>query len=193
MKKIALFLVVSMLLVTAIGCSGKSDEKISPENVQEEQEEVSVDKNLLSVEINLPPDFVGDVSDFNRETYLDENPGFTDAEVLENGSLKLTMSRAKHNEMMKEMKEGIAQSFQNLLTDENSSYIKDIRASKDYKKVDVIVDRKAYENSFDLSSLSIMLSVGFYQVFEGNEFELELRYIDEATNEVIEEVILPEE
>lgn len=193
MKKTALFLMISMLLMSLAACSGKGDEQVNPENKQEENEVVNVDKNLLSVEITLPPDFAGDMSGFDKEVYLDENPGIKDVELLEDGSMKLTMSREKHNEIMEEMEQSILTSFNELMTDEESSYIKDIRASKDYKKVDVIVDREGYENAFDFSSMTIMFSVGFYHIFEGDEFELDLRYIDEATDEVIEELHLPEE
>jgi hypothetical protein len=193
MKKTAIFLIISMLLMTMAGCARKSDEQVSPENAENQNEEVSVDKNLLSVEITLPPDFTGDMSDFDKEVYLDENPGISDVELLENGSMKLTMSRAKHKEIMEEMEESMLNSFNELMTDEESSYIKDIRASNDYKKVDVMVDREGYENAFDFSSMTIMFSVGFYHIFEGSDFELVLRYIDEATEEVIEELHLPEE
>lgn len=193
MKKTALFLMISMLLMSLAACSGKGDEQVNPENKQEQNEVVNVDKNLLSVEITLPPDFAGDMSGFDKEVYLDENPGIKDVELLEDGSMKLTMSREKHNEIMEEMEQSILTSFNELMTDEESSYIKDIRASKDYKKVDVIVDRAGYENALDFSSMTIMFSVGFYHIFEGDEFELDLRYIDEATDEVIEELHLPEE
>ncbi|HSR03936.1 MAG TPA: hypothetical protein VLM88_05065 [Proteiniclasticum sp.] len=193
MKKTAILLILSFLLLIAAGCSGKSDEQGSPENDVQQNEEVSVDKSLLNVEITLPPDFTGDMSGFDKEVYLDENPGIKDVELLENGSMKLTMSRAKHKEIMEEMEESILTTFNELMTDEESSYIKDIRASNDYKKVDVIVDREGYENAFDFSSMTIMFSVGFYHVFEGSDFELVLRYIDEATEEVIEELHLPEE
>lgn len=193
MKKTAILLILSFLLFIVAGCSGKSDEQGSLENVEQQNEEVSVDKSLLSVEINLPPDFAGDLSGFDKEVYLDENPGIKDVEVLGDGSLKLTMSRAKHKELMEQMKESIEESMNALMTDEETSYIRDVKTSNDFSKVDVIVDREGYENSFNLSSLTIMMSVGFYQVFQGDEFELVLRYIDEATEEVIEELHLPEE
>ncbi|MBO1265590.1 hypothetical protein J3A84_11145 [Proteiniclasticum sp. SCR006] len=193
MKKTAIFLVISMLIMTMAGCAGKNENQESQDAAEKQQEEVSVDKNLLSVEIILPPDFAGDLSDFDKESYLTENPGMKDAEVLGDGSLKLTMSRAKHKELMEEMRESVDEAFNMLMNDEETSYIKDVRRSDDYRKVDVIVDRTGYENAFDFSSLTIMMSVAMYQVFEGNELELLLRYLDEETEEVIDEMKLPEE
>lgn len=197
MKKTAIFLVISMLIMTMAGCAGKNENQESQDAAEkqseEQQEEVSVDKNLLSIEITLPPDLAGDLSDFDKETYLSENPGMTDAEVLADGSLKLTMSRAKHEELMEEMRESVDEALNALMTDEETSYIKDVRRSDDYRKVDVMVDREEYENAFDLSALTIMMSVAMYQVFEGEEFNLLIRYMDEKTEEVLEEVKLPED
>ena len=187
-----MFLVISMLIMTMAGCAGKNENQESQGAAEEQQEEVSVDKNLLSVEIILPSDLAGDLSDFDKEAYLSENPGMKDAEVLADGSLKLTMSRAKHKELMEKMRESVDEAFNMLMNDEETSYIKDVRRSDDYRKVDVIVDRTGYENAFDFSSLTIMMSVAMYQVFEGNEFELLLRYLDEETEEVIDEMKLPE-
>ncbi|MFH5837169.1 hypothetical protein ACHAL6_13995 [Proteiniclasticum sp. C24MP] len=197
MKKTAIFLVISMLITTMAGCAGKNENQESQGSTEkqseEQQEEVSVDKNLLSVEIILPSDLAGDLSDFDKEAYLSENPGMKDAEVLADGSLKLTMSRAKHEELMEEMRESVDEAFNMLMTDEETSYIKDVRRSDDYRKVDVMVDREEYDNAFDLSALTIMMSVAMYQVFEGEEFNLLIRYLDEKTEEVLEEVKLPED
>lgn len=197
MKKTAIFLVISMLIMTMAGCAAKNENQESQDAAEkqseEQQEEVSVDKNLLSVEIILPSDLAGDQSGFDKETYLSENPGMKDAEVLADGSLKLTMSRAKHKELMEEMRESVDEALNALMTDEETSYIKDVRRSDDYRKVDVMVDREEYENAFDLSALTIMMSVAMYQVFEGEEFNLLIRYMDEKTEEVLEEVKLPED
>lgn len=171
MKKTALFLVISMLIMTMAGCAGKNENQESQDTgekqSEEQQEEVSVDKNLLSVEIILPSDLAGDLSDFDKEAYLSENPSMKDAEVLADGSLKLTMSRAKHEGLMEEMRESVDEALNMLVTDEETSYIKDVRRSDDYRKVDVMVDREEYENAFDLSALTIMMSVAMYQVLEG--------------------------
>jgi|SRR5690554_138041 len=193
MKKTALFLVISMLVMTVAGCTSKKERQVTPENQEEQNEEVSVDKNLLSVTITLPPDLAGDLSDFDEGAYMAEQPGMTDAEVLPDGSLKLTMSRAKHKELMEEMKEGVLATLHGLRTDAETPYITDVRTSGDFRKVDVMVDREEYENAFDLSALTIMMSVAMYQAFEGEKFNLLIRYLDETTEKVLDEMKLPEE
>lgn len=201
MKMKIIATMAAVFLVAAIGCAKKD----SPETPQQgtsvgsetptdvEAAKPNVDKNLLSVEVTLPADMAGDPAEFDRETYLKENPGISDVKFLEDGSLWIKMSRAKHKEMMEEMVEGIKTTFNDLIEGEDTPYIKDIKTSGNYKEVEVLVDRSAYENAMDFSSLVILMSVGYYQTFQGEEFELHLKYLDADTNELIHESVLPEE
>ena len=95
--------------------------------------------------------------------------------------------------MMEEMSDSIKESFNELIEGEDTPYIKDIRTNNGYKEVEVYVDRAGYENALDFSGFTILLSVGFYQTFQGEEVELHLKYVDADTEEIIEESFLPEE
>lgn len=211
MKNRILIPLLFLMLVTMIGCSAK-DSKGDPRDVPQdepasqaeteleesdsneaESEGFNVEKNLMSVELTLPSEFAGDLSGFNRETYLKDNPGINDAKVLDDGSLWLKMSRTKHKALIAEMEENMITSFNELIEGEDTPYIQDIKSSKDYRKVEVIVDRKGYESSFDFSGLSIFFSVGFYHAIQGEDFRLNLQYIDAETEEIIEESVFPEE
>lgn len=210
MKKKILVPLLSVLLTIIMGCSAKespkdpSDAAMNETGVEtpmeegddennEESEGFNVEKNLMSVELTLPAEFAGDLGDFNREAYLGENPGISDAKVLDDGSLWLKMSRTKHKELMEEMEEHMIASFNELIEGEETPYILDIRSSKDYRNVEVLVDRSGYENSFDFSGLTIFFSVGFYHAMQGEDFQLNLQYIDAETDEIIEESNFPEE
>lgn len=211
MKRKILIPILSVLLVTMMGCSPKevqndpleasnnetaAEDVVEPEEEKENEDEAegfNVEKNLTSVELTLPAEFAGDLSGFDRETYLKENPGISDAKVMDDGSLWLKMSRTKHKELIEDMEENMITSFNDLIEGEETPYILDIRSSKDYRKVEVIVDREGYENSFDFSGLAIFFSVGFYHTIQGEDFKLNLQYIDSETEEIIEESDFPEE
>ncbi len=211
MKRKILIPILSVLLVIMMGCSSKEvqndpleapDHETAAENVvepeaeetvEEESEGFNVEKNLTSVELTLPAEFAGDLSGFDRETYLKENPGISDAKVMDDGSLWLKMSRTKHKELIEDMEENMITSFNELIEGEDTPYILDIKSSKDYRKVEVFVDRESYENSADFSGLAIFFSVGFYHTIQGEDFRLNLKYIDAETEEIIEESDYPEE
>ena len=210
MKKKILIPILSVLLAAMMGCSAKESpndpsdapmnetgvetevEKETEKKDDTESEGFNVEKNLMSVELTLPAEFAGDLGDFNRETYLSENPGISDAKVLDDGSLWLKMSRTKHKELIEEMEENMITSFNEMIEGEETPYILDIKSSKDYRKVEVLVDRAGYENAFDFSGLAIFFSVGFYHTIQGEDFNLNLQYIDAETEEIIEESLFPE-
>jgi len=112
-KKLAVILTMMMLTSVIGGCSNKKadsgvkksndDGGIETKTKEEESGGIEVDKNLLSVEITLPPDMAGNLSDFSKETYLKKNKGILDAEVTADGSLKIKMTKKKHQEMVEEV------------------------------------------------------------------------------------------
>ena len=203
MKKRIIIPLLSVMLVALMGCAGeaKDQEPVEDEQNQEQEvvkdheeksESINVDKNLLSVEVTLPAEIAGDLTGFDREVYLKENPEISDVKVLEDGALWMKMSRAKHQELVTEMKESIVLAFNDLIEGEDTPYIRDITTDDAFEEVEVLVDRAGYENTMDFSSLTIMFSVGYLHTLQGNDFVLHLKYIDAETDEVIEEMTLPE-
>lgn len=203
MKKRIVIPFLSVMLVALMGCAGevKDQEPVEEQQNQEQEvvkdeeeksESINVDKNLLSVEVTLPAEIAGDLTGFDREVYLKENPEISDVKVLEDGALWMKMSRAKHQELITEMKESIILTFNDLIEGEDTPYIKDIRTDDAYKEVEVLVDRAGYENAMDFSSLTILFSVGYLHTLQGNDFDLNLKYIDAETDVVIEEMTFPE-
>ena len=94
MKSKIIAVLMMLLIAFSFGCSKKEEVKepqegssIGSDGEEEESAGPNVDKNLLSVEVTLPPDMAGDLSSFDREAYLKENPDFSDAKVMEDGSL----------------------------------------------------------------------------------------------------------
>jgi len=147
----------------------------------------------LSVEITLPPDMAGDLSDFDKETYLKENEGFLDAEVTSDGSLKIKMTKKKHQEMVEDMKTNLEASFVELFESSDTPYIKDLSSKNDYKEITISVERATYENTMDFTTLIVGFSVAMYQVIKGDDFACNIRIIDDATKELISAINYPED
>ena len=202
-KKLAFLLTLMILTGVIGGCSSKrahhdigvpqNDAEIETKTDKEGSGGIEVDKNLLSVEINLPPDMAGDLSDFDKETYLKENEGFLDAEVTADGSLKIKMTKKKHQEMVEEMKTELEASFVALIEGEDTPYIKDLSAKNDFKEITISVDRIAYEKTIDFTVLMVGFSAGMYQAIKGEEFDCQIKIVDHTTKEMISDINYPED
>jgi len=173
----------------------ESEITIEPSGASTSTEEVSegieVDEGLLNVTITIPASFFEDKTDFDPDTYAEEN-GFKEAVVNEDGSVTITMSKRKHNELMAEMETDVNRILEGMVESENTTYIKEIASSKGYKTVTVSVDKEAYENAWDLTPLSIYFSVAFYQMLDGAKPHCEVIIKDVETGEVLKSVVYPD-
>jgi len=158
---------------------------------EEESEGVEVDQGLLNVKITLPAFIFEDMTDFDPEAYTEEN-GFKETVVNEDGSITITMSKRRHSELLDEMVTEIENTFETLIESEDTPYVKEITSSDGYRTVTVRVDKEGYENSWDMTPLSIYFNVVFYQIFDDAEPYCEVIIEDVETGEVLSSVIYPE-
>ena len=149
-------------------------------------ETVEVDEGLLTVELTIPASYFGDMdmSTFDTDAYVKEN-GFLSAELDENGSLVVLMTKAKQREHLDAMADSIDDMIAGYTTAEDTAYIKEITYGKDFTSFTMSVDREAYENTFDATAISLVISAGFYQMFAGVEAHVDFVVIDTATGETI--------
>lgn len=167
MKKSIKWLSILLILVIILSACGngqkidENNEELPKETNQlsetssvpseEDSQGIEVDKKLLTVDVTLPEQLVGDLSNFDEKEYLAENEGIKSARVNDDGSLTLTMTKSKHKEMLEEVRKSIDESFGEFIEGDNTSYIKTIDYTENYRDIMVGVDREAYENSFDLT------------------------------------------
>jgi len=148
-----------------------------------------------NVEITLPASiFEGE----NIDEVIEKAKSDGVEEVIENedGSLTYKMSKAKHNEMMKEMENSIIQSVEEMETSGDYASIKNIEYSKDFSEFTMIVEKSAYENSFDgFIVIGLGLQGMYYQMYNGvdtdqNKVKIDIK--DEATGEIFDTIIYPD-
>ena len=202
MRKEIVFLLILVLVMnlTLVGCGSKKeeveeadkDETVLETDEEESTEGITVDKSLLSVDITLPSALIDDVSDFNEEEYIAENEGIKAAKINEDGSVTLTMTKKKHEEIVSEMKEEVTTSLSELTESEDTPYIKEVEYNKDFKQVMLSVDREAYEDAFDLTPLFVGILVGTYQAYAGEEFYTEVIIKDVDTGIEINSIVYPD-
>ena len=213
-KKFVSIILCFVLVLSCVGCgkAGSSAEnnvatdapvtepvENAPEEVTEAPMEettsqaIDTDEKLLTVDITFPASFFEgtDMSTFDTDAYVKEQ-GFISAKINDDGSMIVTMSKSKHNELMAEMVTTLETNFASLVEAEDTPYIKEITHNDDFTLVTVKVDRKAYENAFDLTPFIIGLSVSSYQMFLDMEYHVEIVIVDIATGDTINSTVYPD-
>ncbi|WP_394191486.1 hypothetical protein [Paenisporosarcina quisquiliarum] len=205
MKKLLLGLILmSMLVLTA--CSSTNDtekeskdkektEAVAADSKTEKDESVGVDKGLFNVEVTLPASFF-EGEDIDTAIAEAKADGIKEATKNADGSVTYKMSKDKHKEMMSEMEVGVKEYMDELVTEDYPS-IREVTANKEYSTFTLTVDKALYEDSFDgFASMGLGMMGMYYQVFDGVDAEntkVEINVQDEATSEVFETVVFPDD
>ena len=171
-----------IVMVFSLSACGSGEEKKNDGAVE-------VDEGLLKVEITLPADFFDGETDADIVADADEK-GFSKCVVNEDGSVTYTMTKAKRNEMLKEMEEGFEETADELINDveEGPSPFTEITHNKGFK----LIEMKANDNygGFDGLAMYSMLMMGaYYQMFDGvssEELDVTVKVIDKDSGEEIE-------
>lgn len=200
-KKLTSIILSILLVLSFVGCTQSDPDTTNDtaNSASETTEEstaakgIETDEKLLSVEITLPASlFEGqDMASFDTAAYVEEQ-GFLSAKVNEDGSLTVTMTKSKHNELLDEMATSLDTSFAEFANSEDTPYIKEITHNDDFTAVTMKVDKAAYENAFDLTPLAIGISVAMYQAFTETEYHVEISIVDVATGDTINTITYPD-
>ncbi|WP_449537789.1 hypothetical protein [Ferdinandcohnia sp. Marseille-Q9671] len=196
MKKKLIFSIVFMLL-SLTACSGSNEEDATKDNekAEENSEQIAVDKGLLNVEITLPPSFFEGEEDLESTKAEAEKKGI-EVTKNEDGSLTYKMSKKQHKEMMQELKTDMTATVDELKNDEEFKSIQDITHDDSFSEFTMVVDKEAYENSFDaFATFSLGFAGMYYQLFSGvdpEDYQVKINVQDAATKEMINEIIYPD-
>lgn len=190
-KYIAVFMALLTLFLTACGNKpATTDDTPSTDDSQK----IEVDEGLLNVDITIPASFFETFST-EAEPYSaqdivedDLDPRIKNAVVNDDGSLTFTISKADHRALMQEMRQSIIDSTEEAKA--NFSSLQSVEVSSDCTKIDMFVDRAAYEGSFDFfAAVSYEIQALMYQAFNGTaDKAVIVSIIDAETKEVIESV-----
>lgn len=181
MKKLACCVLAVIMCVSMMAACGETE---GTNNSKAESK---------TVEIIYPASlFEGeDMSSFDSAKYCEEN-GFSSAVVNEDGTVTITMTEKKHNELITEVTKTLEGTFAEFVNGKDTPYIKEINHTEDFGKVTIKVVREEYEKAFDFTVLSIGLSVPIAQMSVGFDPKVEISVVDAETNEVISKTVYPD-
>lgn len=202
-KLILLLLAISM---TSVACGStettieKESKPVSDISSQEPYSEespaeinstssISVDENLLSVEITLSKSLLGDdITHESLDQSLSEN-GFDSATLNEDGSVTYKMSKKRHKEFLDELKKSLEETCNDLINGEDAvESFERVTFNDDMTKFDVYVDKAVFSDWDSFSTLGFYMYGSYYQAFSGvkeEDIDVEVNYIDKDTDEII--------
>ena len=154
---------------------------------------INTEEKLFTVEITLPASmFEGeDMSDFDTVEYAKEN-GFISATLNADGSITITMSKAKHNELLVEMSKSLEDTFSGYVDAADTPYIKEITHNGDFSSIVIKVNKEAYEHAFDFTAFAVGISAMYYQAFLDMEYHVEVSIVDVDTGDTISTTNYPD-
>ncbi len=179
---------------------GAEEENASNKNASESEsdddEKIEVDKNLFSVTVTLPKSFVESDAQNIDETIANAEEEGMKVTQNDDGSLTYKMTKAKHKEMMDEMRSSVEESIEEIKTSGDYKSIQDITANNSFSKFQLIVNKKEYNNSMDaFAILGLGMNGMMYQLFDGaseEDYDVTIQVKDAESGEVFETVQYPE-
>lgn len=200
MKKIIVgFVVVG--IITLSGC-GKKEEvtdktvqnDIKVETAQETDDDtvsvealadISVEKNLFSVEFTVPRDFVGE--DVTQESLNEKiGEGIKSVTLNADGSVTYVMTKEAHKEMMDEMTENLDMSLNEMVGSEDYPTYTKIEHNSDFTQITVYIDAEELGLMDSISVLGMYMYGGMYNAFNGTSIDnINVKFISNNTGEIV--------
>ena len=116
----------------------------------------------------------------------DEN-GYLSAELQEDNSLKITMTREQHRKMLEEFKASVDQAIRDITTSENYPTVEKIEYNDEYSVFTVTVNSDEIGIVERQLAEELIMYGTFYHVCSGNDVEnIHVDYISKESGEVLE-------
>lgn len=196
MKKFLILPLTLLLSILLIACNQDDDSGKKTDGAYKASEEpLKVDKGLINVEVTIPATLYKgqDIDSIISEA---KNSGIKEVIKNEDGSLTYKMSKSEHKKMMKELKERIVKSVEELKTSEDFVSINDVTYNKSFSEFTLTVNKEKFEGSFDaIASFGLALAGMYYQLFNGadiEDYKVTVNLKDETNGEIFDTMVYPD-
>lgn len=198
MKRLMILLVIGVLLT---GCGKASGEAVKTEEPEQEQaqtqeeedksdldvlNEIEVDENLLTVEITVPKEYVGE----STQEELDETAkeiGAMSIALNDDGSATYKMTKAQHKKFLGEMRDSVKSSLQEMVGSEEYPNITEIVANDNFTEFKVATKNKKLDIAESFSTFTFYMNGFIYSIFSGEDIDnVSVTFINADSGEVIE-------
>ncbi len=147
---------------------------------------VEVDQNLLTVEITIPSDYVGETTQEKIDEGVKEN-GFISGELNSDGSVTYKMTKSQHKELLSKIKETIDSQLSDMIGSEDYPNFVNIETDDDYRNFTITTKSTELGLSESMSTLIFYMCGGMYASFSGEAVDnIHVDFVNEETGEVIQ-------
>lgn len=190
-KKIIAGALLLALSITGCGSTSRSSSSAPPPDKDLSSNEiVAIDKNITTVDMTFPKDLIKEDSDADIQARIDQlvaDGDIVSGEIGEN-TVTYKVTKKQHKEFVKEAAKIIEDTNQELI-DDPDSFVQNVKTNPDYTRYDVSVDAAAYEEfEAGITAITMWMETAWYRAVAGLEdTNVQVRYIDASTGEVIDE------
>ena len=150
--------------------ASKEDELAADMAALEAIGDVEVKNGFLTVSITLPKDFVTDeVSQKKLDAEAGDN--YLSAKLNEDGSVTYKLTKAQHGAMLYGITKSMAESFQEMINDDEKYGIAEIKHNDTYSVFDVTMDTDTLGLGDSFTVLAFYMYGGLYGIFSGNKLD----------------------
>lgn len=201
MKQLIALLLALAMSMSLVACGGGTDTSTSGTSDAgtsvstsaqisgESEGTIEVDKGLLNVSVTIPASMLAGMTEEDIKEMADEG-GLGNYTMNTDGSVTYTMSKSEHEQVLKQFKESLKESVDDLLNGEEAvESFQKIEYNDDISEVNVYVDQAKFNGMEMFYSLSFYIVGMYYQLFAGVEpdnIDIVVNYIDASTNETID-------
>jgi hypothetical protein len=179
MKRTLEFLLCCMMTISLCACSASTVEIKLPQSLMQAGEEED------SAASETPQDYC---------TRMLKEDGIKGCTVEADG-VKLTMTKAKHEELMSEMRKKMDEAVQSLTAEEAYSSIKSITHDDIISTFTITVDKAAFESSFaGMAVLALVVYGVMYNTLAGHpDQKITFQLKDQDTGEQFDQSVYPDD
>jgi uncharacterized lipoprotein NlpE involved in copper resistance len=197
-KKIVTLLLISTVVLSGCGNSSApsetattTTETASSESTEDSSSvldaigDVEVDEKLLTVELTIPAEYVGETTQEELNATAEEK-GFKSITLNDDGSATYVMTKAQHREMMDELAENINSTLADMVGSEDYPNFTDISANDDFTEFTITTTSTELDLNESFSVMAFYMCGGMYNIFNGTPVDnVHVDFINADSGEII--------
>lgn len=187
-KRLLSVLLIATLSLSIIACDGKS-ESTNTENktteTTDENQTIEVDENLLTVELTVPADYIGETTQGELDAVAKEK-GFKSITLNEDGSATYVMTKGQHKELMSEMTNEFNSSLAEMVGSEDYPNFTNIEANSDFTEFTITTTSTELGFNESFSAIAFYMYGGMYNAFNGTPVDnVHVDFVNAESGEII--------